>query len=50
MRFVFEQDFRPAWLPALLIALTLTGLTLLIGLLAGRDVYRETPVAALREV
>ena len=49
MRFVFEQEFRPAWLPALLIALTLTTLTLLIGLLAGRDVYRETPVAALRE-
>ena len=49
MRFVFEQEFRPAWLPALLIALLLTALTLLIGLLAGRDVYRETPVTALRE-
>jgi hypothetical protein len=26
------------------------GLTVLIGLLAGRDVFRETPIAALRDV
>ena len=30
--------------------LALLGLTLLIGLLAGRDVFKETPIAALRDV
>lgn len=49
MRHVFEGEFVPAWWPALTIAVVLTGLTVGIGLLAGRDVFRETPMAALRE-
>jgi hypothetical protein len=32
------------------IAGVVVALTLLIGLLAGRDVFRETPIAALRDV
>ena len=49
MRYVFEGEFVPAWGPALAIAGVLTALTVGIGLLAGRDVFRETPMAALRE-
>ncbi|MFL5575203.1 MAG: ABC transporter permease [Gemmatimonadaceae bacterium] len=49
MKYFFQGDFRPAWGPALVIAAVLTALTLLIGLLSGRDVFRETPMAALRE-
>jgi putative ABC transport system permease protein len=50
MRFVFEQPFVPAFGSAAGIAFLLLLLTLSIGLLAGRDVFRETPMAALREV
>ena len=49
MRHVFEGEFVPAWGPAIAIAAILTALTVGIGLLAGRDVFRETPMAALRE-
>ena len=49
VRYVFEGTFAPAWGPALAIAALMTALTLLIGLLSGRDVFRETPIAALRE-
>jgi putative ABC transport system permease protein len=41
--------FTPAPVPALLIALAALALTVGIGLLSGRDVFRETPMAALRE-
>jgi putative ABC transport system permease protein len=47
--FVFEGTFVPAWTPALAIAAGMSLLTLLIGGLTGRDVFRETPMAALRE-
>jgi putative ABC transport system permease protein len=47
---VFElTTFSPAVVPALLIALAALALTVGIGLLSGRDVFRETPMAALRE-
>jgi putative ABC transport system permease protein len=49
MRYVFEGPFAPAWGPALAIAALMVALTLAIGLLTGRDVFRETPMAALRE-
>ncbi|CAA9360130.1 MAG: ABC transporter, fused permease protein, partial [uncultured Gemmatimonadaceae bacterium] len=49
VRFVFNGTFVPAWAPALSIAALMTLLTVAIGLLSGRDVFRETPVAALRE-
>ncbi len=48
--FVFEASFTPAMVPALLIAGAMLGLTVSIGLLAGRDVFKETPMSALRDV
>ena len=47
--FVFEAEFSPALVPAFLIAAAMLALTIAIGLLAGRDVFRETPMSALRE-
>jgi putative ABC transport system permease protein len=49
MRFVFKQPFTPAVLPALAVALVMIAVAVSIGLLTGRDVFRETPMAALRE-
>jgi putative ABC transport system permease protein len=48
-RFVFEDPFDPAVGPTLLIAGGLLLLTMTIGLLTSRDVYRETPMMAIRE-
>lgn len=47
--FVFESTFRFAALPALGIAAAMMALAVSIGLLTGRDVFRETPMAVLRE-
>jgi putative ABC transport system permease protein len=49
VRYIFKVPFAPAFGPIAAIAAAIVGLTLLIGLLAGRDVFRETPIAALRE-
>ena len=49
MHFVFKQPFVPAVLPALGVALAMIGVSVSIGMLTGRDVFRETPMAALRE-
>src|SRR4051812_37194417 len=49
MRYVFKQPFAPALAPALLVALVMIGIAVSIGMLTGRDVFRETPMAALRE-
>jgi len=49
VRYIFKTPFAPALLPVAGIAAVIVGLTLLIGLLAGRDVFRETPIAALRD-
>jgi putative ABC transport system permease protein len=49
MKFVFEQTFVPAVGPVLVIALAMTSLAVAIGLLTGREVFRSTPMAALRE-
>jgi putative ABC transport system permease protein len=49
MRFVFKQPFSPELAPALLVALLMIGIAVSIGMLTGRDVFRETPMAALRE-
>jgi hypothetical protein len=46
---MFKTPFAPAILPVAGIAAAIVALTLLIGLLAGRDVFRETPIAALRD-
>jgi putative ABC transport system permease protein len=49
MHFVFRQAFQPAVIPALAVALLMILVSVSIGLLTGRDVFRETPMAALRE-
>ena len=49
MHYIFKQPFIPAFVPALLVALLMVGLAVSIGMLTGRDVFRETPMAALRE-
>jgi putative ABC transport system permease protein len=49
LRFVFHRPFTPAMGPALLIAAAMVLLTVLIGVMSGRDVFRTTPMAALRE-
>jgi putative ABC transport system permease protein len=50
VRYIFKTPFAPAFVPVAGIAAAIVGLTLLIGLLAGRDVFKETPVTALRDV
>jgi len=49
MKFVFETSFSPAILPVAVVAAGMTGLAIVIGLATGREVFRETPMAALRE-
>lgn len=49
MKFVFETSFVPAIVPVLLVGLTMTSLAIAIGLATGREVFRQTPMAALRE-
>jgi putative ABC transport system permease protein len=49
MHWVFKQPFTPALAPALIVALLMIGIAVSIGMLTGRDVFRETPMAALRE-
>ncbi|MDQ2667490.1 MAG: FtsX-like permease family protein, partial [Gemmatimonadota bacterium] len=49
MHFMFKQPFVPALLPAMLVALLMIAVAVSIGLLTGREVFRETPMAALRE-
>ena len=48
--YVFDSAFTPALGAAAAIALTMLAMTVTIGLLAGRDVFRETPMSALRDV
>ncbi|HEY4659172.1 MAG TPA: FtsX-like permease family protein, partial [Gemmatimonadaceae bacterium] len=50
VRFVFDGKFSPALLPAAMIALAMMALAVTIGLATGRDVFKETPMAALREM
>ncbi|MBV9879473.1 MAG: FtsX-like permease family protein, partial [Gemmatirosa sp.] len=49
VHYVFEGRFAPAWLAAGGIALLMMGITVVIGLATAREVFRETPAAALRE-
>ncbi|HEY2066064.1 MAG TPA: FtsX-like permease family protein [Gemmatimonadaceae bacterium] len=49
MHFIFKQPYVPAFGPALLVALLMMAIAVSIGMLTGRDVFRETPMAALRE-
>ena len=50
VRFVFESPFHFAWGPATAIAAAMLVMAVGIGLLTGREVFRETPMAALREI
>ena len=49
MKYVFETTFTPSVGPVLLVAAAMTLLAVIIGLATGREVFRETPMAALRE-
>jgi putative ABC transport system permease protein len=49
MHWIFKLSFTPATAPALLVALAMIALAVVIGLVTGRDVFAETPMAALRE-
>jgi len=46
---IFKLPFLPAFGPAAVVAAAMIGLAVSIGLLTGRDVFAETPMAALRE-
>jgi putative ABC transport system permease protein len=48
-RFSFKVPFVMTWTPALAIAGLLLFITILVGILTGREVFRETPMAALRD-
>lgn len=48
LHWVFEEPYAPALLPALLIVAAMVALVVTIGVLTGRDVFRETPMVALR--
>jgi putative ABC transport system permease protein len=50
VRFVFNAPFQFAFGAAAAIAAAMLGMAVGIGLLTGREVFRETPMAALREV
>ena len=46
---VFHVAFAPSLLPAALVALAMIALAVVIGVVTGRDVFAQTPMAALRE-
>ncbi|MDF1501305.1 FtsX-like permease family protein [Roseisolibacter sp. H3M3-2] len=48
-KWVFRGPFAPDWGAALGIAALLVAFTLAIGFITGREAFRETPMAALRE-
>jgi putative ABC transport system permease protein len=49
MHWVFRSSFVPSLAPALVVGGAMTTLAVAIGVLTGREVFRETPMAALRE-
>jgi putative ABC transport system permease protein len=49
LHFVFQSPFVPAFAPLAMVAGAMIALAVGIGLLTGRDVFAETPMAALRE-
>ena len=49
MHFVFDARFSPAIGPVLVVGGVMTLLAISIGLATGREVFRQTPMAALRE-
>jgi hypothetical protein len=49
MHWIFRSPFVPAFGPVSIVAGVMIALAVAIGLLTGRDVFAETPMAALRE-
>jgi putative ABC transport system permease protein len=49
MHWIFKSPFSPAIAPTAVVACAMIGLSVTIGLLTGRDVFAQTPMAALRE-
>jgi putative ABC transport system permease protein len=49
MHYLFDSPFTPAALPLAGLALIVVALTAAVGLSSSRDVFAETPMAALRE-
>jgi putative ABC transport system permease protein len=49
MHWVFSLSFTPAIGPAVVVAVAMIAIAVAIGLLTGREVFAETPMAALRE-
>ncbi|HEY7394334.1 MAG TPA: FtsX-like permease family protein, partial [Gemmatimonadaceae bacterium] len=49
MHWIFRFPFVPAFGPLVVVAGAMIGLAVAIGLLTGRDVFAETPMAALRQ-
>lgn len=49
IHWIFRFTFVPAFAPASIVAGAMIALAVAIGLLTGRDVFAETPMAALRE-
>jgi len=49
MHFLFDSPFSPAGPPLAVLALIIVALTAGVGLSSSRDVFAETPMAALRE-
>jgi predicted lysophospholipase L1 biosynthesis ABC-type transport system permease subunit len=49
MHWIFRSPFVPAVGPVGIVALAMISLAVAIGLLTGRDVFAQTPMAALRE-
>ncbi len=50
MKWVFDRPFEPALAQSAGIAVAMLVLAVTIGLLSGRDVFKETAMTALREV
>ncbi len=46
--FVFELEFRGAWMEGLLLYLGITGLTIVLGWLNGRKIIKQPPMGILR--
>ncbi|MEX2177925.1 MAG: FtsX-like permease family protein [Gemmatimonadaceae bacterium] len=49
MKFVFEAAFTPAIVPVLIVGVAMTLIAIIIGLATGREVFQQTPMAALRD-
>jgi putative ABC transport system permease protein len=46
---IFRVAFSPSFVPAAIVAVAMIALAVSIGLITGREVFRRTPMAALRE-